>query len=64
MMSSHTLKSIKLTHSKAIKKRTSYKNVGVLGDELSKKQKIDKRRMGSLERTIRWINKTSRWGEE
>ncbi len=42
MMSSHTLKSIKLIHSKAIKKGTSYKNVGVLSDELSKKQKKGK----------------------
>ena len=42
MMSLQTLKSIKLIHSKAIKKRTSYKNVGVLSDELSKKQKKGK----------------------
>ena len=42
MMSLQTLKSIKLIHSKAIKKRTSYKNIGVLSDELSKKQKKGK----------------------
>ena len=41
-MSLQTLKSIKLIHSKAIKKGTSYKNVGVLSDELSKKQKKGK----------------------
>ena len=41
-MPSHTLKSTKLTYSKAIKKGTSNKSLGVLSDELSKKQKKGK----------------------
>ena len=42
MMSLQTLKSTKLIHSRAIQKRISYKNIGVLSDELSKKQKKGK----------------------
>ena len=41
-MSLQTLKSVKLIHSKVIKKGTSNKNVGVLSDELKKQQKKGK----------------------
>ena len=41
-MSLQTLKSVKLIHSRVIKKGTSNKNVGVLSDELKKQQKKGK----------------------
>nr|MBC8294938.1 hypothetical protein [Pelagibacterales bacterium] len=41
-MSSQTLNSVKLIHSKVIRKGSSNKNVGVLSDELKKHQKKGK----------------------
>ncbi len=41
-MSLQTLKSVKLIHSRVIKKGTSNKNLGVLSDELKKQQKKGK----------------------
>ena len=41
-MALQTLKSVKLTYSKAIKKGISNKNVGVLSDELKKQQRKGK----------------------